>query len=217
MIALYSYWRSSAAYRVRIALNLKGLEYEIRPVSLLRDGGEHRQPAYLDINPQGLVPTLLDGAVSIAQSLAILEYLDETYTDFPLLPSAPNERALARQLANVVCCDIHPLNNLRVLQYLENELSLDKPETDAWYARWIHDGFGAIEKMLAGGDSAFCVGNTPGIADACLVPQAYNARRFGVTLDSYPRIVEIADRCNELPAFIDASPEMQDSADVDRA
>jgi maleylacetoacetate isomerase len=206
MIVLYSYWRSSAAYRVRIALNLKALEHEIREVSLVRDGGEHRQPAYLEMNPQGLVPTLVDGDLTIGQSLAILEYLEETYPERALLPASPAECSRARQLMNIVCCDIHPLNNLRVLQYLDTELNVGPAAKNAWYARWIHAGFDAIEKILVDAGE-FCIGDAPGLADACLVPQVYNARRFDVPLDAYPRIVAITDRCNALQAFIDASPE----------
>ncbi|MGI9343896.1 MAG: maleylacetoacetate isomerase [Gammaproteobacteria bacterium] len=211
-MALYSYWRSSAAYRVRIALNLKGLEHEIRPISLLRDGGEHRKASYLEINPQGMVPTLVDGDLTIGQSIAILEYLEEAYPERPLLPASPADCSRVRQLMNIVCCDIHPLNNLRVLQYLDTELNVDQVAKDAWYGRWIHAGFDAFEKMLVE-SGTYCAGDAPGLADACLVPQVYNARRFGVPLDAYPRIVEIADRCNALQEFIDASPEAHRLAD----
>ena len=213
---LYSYWRSSAAYRVRIALNLKDIEHEIVPVSLLKDGGEHRQPAYLAVNPQGLVPSLVDGETAIGQSGAILEYLEETVPDPALLPRDPVARARVRQIMNIVCCDIHPLNNLRVLMYLRNQLTVDQDAVDAWYAQWVQAGFAAIEALVAGDPSAplYCVGETPTFADVCLIPQVYNARRFNVDLNEFPLIERIVAQCNELEAFQAAQPEAQLDADT---
>ena len=212
---LYSYWRSSAAYRVRIALNLKDIEHEIVPVSLIKDGGEHRQPAYLAVNPQGLVPTLVDDETTIGQSGAILEYLEETVPEPALLPPDAAARARVRQIMNIVCCDIHPLNNLRVLLYLKNELAMAQDAVDAWYAKWIQTGFAAMETLIANGRAApsYCVGETPTLADVCLIPQVYNARRFKVDLTEFPLIQHIVAQCNELNAFQAAQPEAQVDAD----
>ncbi len=205
---LYSYWRSSAAYRLRIALNLKALDYETVSVSLI--DGEHQQPDYLAINPQGLVPFLIDGDVSIGQSMAILEYLDERYTQVPLLPANAQARALARQIANIISCDIHPLCNLRVLKYLQQPLSASDSEKQQWYAHWVSSGFVAIEALLESHKAYdFCVGDTPSFADICLVPQVYNAHRFNISLDRFPRISAIAQHCNEWPAFANAAPDSQ--------
>jgi maleylacetoacetate isomerase len=213
-LKLYGYWRSSAAYRVRIALNLKGLDYEQVPVHLIRDGGEQHRPEYAETNPQRLIPVLRHGQRLIRQSLAIIEYLDELWPDPPVLPSAPRDRARARALALLVACDIHPLNNLRVLQYLEREYSAPLSEREAWIRHWIEDGFGAFEAMLVEDLSRgeFCDGESPGIADCCLIPQVYNARRFGVSLDPYPNIRRIEAACLALPAFDAARPENQPDA-----
>lgn len=207
-ITLYSYWRSSAAYRVRIALNLKGLKHDIVPVSLSPGVSEHRGEAYRRKNPQMLVPFLEDGDLGIAQSMAILEYLEETYPDVPLLPHAEPRRSRVRAFCNMIACDIHPLNNLRVMNYIRDEFGAD-PTAD-WYAHWIREGFAAAEQLVGGG--AFCFGDEPTFADALLVPQVYNAQRFKVPLDGFPRLVAIAERCNELPAFRDAAPERQSDA-----
>ena len=210
-LKLYGYWRSSAAYRVRIALNLKGLDYEQVPVHLVRDGGEQHRPEYGTTNPQRLIPVLQHGQRLIRQSLAIIEYLDELWPDPPVLPASPRDRARARALALLVACDIHPLNNLRVLQYLEREYSAPLSERDAWIRHWIEEGFAAFEALLvedlSRGD--FCEGEFPGIADCCLIPQVYNARRFGVSLDPYPNIRRIEAACLALPAFDAARPENQ--------
>lgn len=213
-LKLHGYWRSSAAYRVRIALNLKGLAYEQVPVHLIRDGGEQHRPEYAATNPQRLVPVLQHGQRMIRQSLAIIEYLDELWPDPPLLPIAPRERARARALALLVACDIHPLNNLRVLQYLEREYNAPLSERDAWIRHWIEDGFAAFEALLVEDLSRgeFCEGESPGIADCCLIPQVYNARRFGVNLDPYPNIRRIDAACLALPAFDAARPEVQPDA-----
>ena len=213
-LKLHGYWRSSAAYRVRIALNLKGLAYEQVPVHLIRDGGEQHRPEYAATNPQRLVPVLQHGQRMIRQSLAIIEYLDELWPDPPVLPIAPRERARARALALLVACDIHPLNNLRVLQYLEREYNAPLSERDAWIRHWIEDGFRAFEALLVEDLSRgeFCEGESPGIADCCLIPQVYNARRFGVNLDPYPNIRRIDAACLALPAFDAARPELQPDA-----
>ena len=210
-LKLYGYWRSSAAYRVRIALNLKGLEYDQEPVHLVRDGGEQHRPEYAATNPQRLIPVLQHGQRMIRQSLAIIEYLDELWPDPPLLPVSPRERARARALALLVACDIHPLNNLRVLQYLEREYNAPLSERETWIKHWIVEGFDAFEALLvedlSRGD--YCEGESPGIADCCLIPQVYNARRFGVSLDPYPNIRRIEAACLALPAFDAARPELQ--------
>ena len=207
-IKLYSYWRSSAAYRVRIALNLKGLEHEIVPVSLAPGVSEHRGDAYRRRNPQMLVPFLEDGELGIAQSMAILEYLEEAYPERPLLPRDEPLRSRTRAFCNMIACDIHPLNNLRVMKYIRDEFGADP--TDDWYAHWIHEGFRAAEQLVGG--NGFCFGDEPALADAFLVPQVYNARRFKVALDDYSKLVAIVDRCNETPAFRSAAPESQSDA-----
>ena len=213
-LTLYSYWRSSAAYRVRIGLNLKGLAYETRPVHLVRDGGEQHADDYRALNPQALVPMLVDGERRITQSLAILEYLDETFPKPALLPADTRGRARVRSLAMLVACDIHPLNNLRVLQYLKRENGLEQPAIDAWMLHWMREGFAAMEAMLADapGTGTFCLGETPTIADCCLVPQLYNARRFALDLSPYPTLVRIEADCLALPAFDAARPESQPDA-----
>ena len=213
-LTLYSYWRSSAAYRVRIGLNLKGLAYETRPVHLVRDGGEQHAEAYRALNPQELVPVLVDGERRITQSLAILEYLDETFPKPALLPADTRGRARVRSLAMLVACDIHPLNNLRVLQYLKRENDLEQTAVDAWMLHWMREGFAAMEAMLADapGTGTFCHGETPTIADCCLVPQLYNARRFALDLSPYPTLVRIEAHCLALPAFDAARPENQPDA-----
>jgi len=213
-LQLYSYWRSSAAYRVRIGLNLKGLAYDTVPVHLLQDGGRQRTPEYREINPQGLVPVLGHGHRRLAQSLAILEYLDEMWPEPALLPTTARERARVRALAMLVACDIHPLNNLRVLQYFEHEWNVPQPERDGWVRHWIVDGLVAAEAMLADHPSTgiFCEGNVPGLADCCIIPQLYNARRFGVDIARFPTLARIEAACLALPAFDMARPERQPDA-----
>ncbi len=210
-IKLYSYWRSSAAYRVRIALNLKGLDHEIVPVSLLPGEAEHRQEEYRVRNPQMLVPFLEDGDFSTGQSLAILEYLEETYPEPALLPVDSQQRAAVRSFCNSICCDIHPLNNLRVMQYLKGELDVSNEQFNDWYVHWIREGFKSAELTSAAfaDKGPFVFGKSMSFADTCLVPQVYNARRFKVSLDDYPRLVAVTDACNELDAFIQAAPEQQ--------
>jgi maleylacetoacetate isomerase len=213
-LRLYSYWRSSAAYRVRIGLNLKGLAYETLPVHLVRDGGEQHQPGYAAVNPQHLVPTLMHGVRVIRQSLAILEYLDEAWPSPRLLPMTARDRARVRGLAQLVASDIHPLNNLRVLRYFEHSWGVPQSERDEWIRHWIAEGFEAMEVLLADDPAtgAFCHGQVPGLADCCLVPQVFNARRFGVDMAAYPTISRIEATCLELPAFIEARPDRQPDA-----
>ena len=208
-IRLYSYWRSSAAYRVRIALNLKGLDYETVPVSLRPGTSEHRQEAYRSRNPQMLVPFLEDGDVATAQSMAILEYLEEAYPETPLLPETPTERAAVRSFCNSICCDVHPLNNLRVLAYLKENFGVSDEQQGAWYAHWIHESFRAAEITASSHGGPFVFGKQATLADACLVPQIYNARRFQVLLDDYPALVAVDAHCNALPEFEAALPERQ--------
>ncbi|MGI9265814.1 MAG: maleylacetoacetate isomerase [Gammaproteobacteria bacterium] len=208
---LYTYWRSTAAYRVRIALNLKGIEYDSLPVHLVRDGGEQRKPGFIELNPQGLVPVLSDGAADISQSLAIIAYLDETHPEPPLLPPTPLERARVRSLATTIACDIHPICNLRVLQYLGGKFNVDDDQRNEWIHHWIRLGFVAIEKRLAT-DSAtgtYCHGEQPGLADICLVPQVYNADRFECDMAPYPTIRRIVQACLDLDGFRGAAPENQ--------
>lgn len=206
---LYDYPRSSAAYRVRIALNLKGLAFEAVPVNLLE--GAQRGEDYRALNPTGLVPSLDTGEGLIGQSLAIIEYLDERFPEPALLPAGALARARARALALQVACDIHPLNNLRVLQYLVDEFGIDEQQKLAWYQHWLKQGLGALEQQLAGENSPFCCGERPGLADLCLVPQLYNARRFGLDLAPYPRLVAIETACLRLEAFAAAHPDNKEA------
>ncbi|MBW6392554.1 maleylacetoacetate isomerase [Billgrantia antri] len=213
MTTLYGYYRSSAAYRVRIALNLKGLAYDQAPVNLVK--GEQRGEENLARNPQGLVPVLeTDGGIQLTQSLAICEYLDERYPEPPLLPADAQGRARVRSLAQLVACEIHPLNNLKVLKYLVHELKLDDEAKLAWYRHWIAEGFAALEARMAGepATGTFCHGDSPTLADLCLVPQVFNAERFECDLSPYPTIRRIAERCRELEAFAKAAPGEQPDA-----
>jgi maleylacetoacetate isomerase len=213
MITLYTYFRSSAAYRVRIAMNLKGVAYEPRFVHLVRDGGQQKRADYLALNPQGLVPALVDGPDVITQSLAIMEYIDETKSGPKLLPGDAIARAKIRAFALAVACDIHPLNNLRVLNYLRGTYSADKTAVEAWISTWITSGLEALEAMLPGGSGPYCFGDTPTLADACLVPQIFGARRFNCDLSRVPRLVAIDKACGELDAFKRAAPENQPDAE----
>lgn len=213
MTTLYGYFRSSAAYRVRIALNLKGLDYDQIPVNLVK--GEQRGDDHLMRNPQGLVPSLvLDDSTVVNQSLAICEYLDEVRPEPALLPVNALERAQVRALAQSVACEIHPLNNLRVLKYLVREMGADEAAKLAWYHHWIAEGFTALEATLSNAPSSgdFCHGDTPTLADICLIPQVYNAERFECDLSAYPTIQRIAANCRSLPAFEKAAPEVQPDA-----
>lgn len=203
---LYSYFRSSAAYRVRIALNLKQLDYDIEPVNLV--SGEQREEPYTDINPQGLVPSLeMDDGRIISQSLAICEWLEAQYPNPALIPAGPFEAARVRAFALSIACDIHPLNNLRVLAYLGNDLRVAPAQKDDWYRHWVGEGFNAIEKTLAG--TPYCFGKEPTLADAFLIPQVFNAERFNIDMSGYPRIAAINSACSENQAFRDAHPDQQ--------
>lgn len=212
---LYSFFRSSAAYRVRIALNLKSLGYEYLAVHLSRGGGEQLHPDFLSVNPQALVPVLEDGAQILSQSLAIIEYLDEIHPSPPLLPKAPAERARVRALSQTIACEIHPLNNLRVLNYLTKVAGVSDDTKNAWYRHWVAEGFKSLEARIAGHPATgnFCHGDAPGIADCCLVPQMANARRFKCDLSQYPTLVAIDRRCQALEAFQRAAPERQPDAE----
>lgn len=212
---LYSYFRSSAAYRVRIGLNLKGLDYAIEPVHLLKDGGQQLSEQYRALNANALVPTLLDDDHALSQSMAIVEYLDETHPEPALLPGTALDRAYVRAVAQSIACEIHPLNNLRVLKYLKHTLGVSEEAKDAWYRHWIEIGFGGLEATLTreGKAGRFCFGDTPTLADLCLVPQVFNAQRFQVDLEPYPTIVRIFDACMELPAFRQAAPKAQPDAE----
>ncbi|QYX66156.1 maleylacetoacetate isomerase [Shewanella putrefaciens] len=213
---LYGYWRSSAAYRVRIALNLKGISAEQLSVHLVRDGGEQHKAAYTALNPLELVPTLtLDDELdmdALSQSLAIIEYLDEIHPQTPLLPASALERAHVRAMALTVACEIHPLNNLRVLQYLTQTLGVDEAAKNTWYHHWVASGFAALEILLKRHSGRYCFGDTVTLADLCLVPQVYNAQRFNVDLTPYPNIMRVWAECNQLEAFADAAPERQADA-----
>lgn len=214
MLQLYSYFRSSAAYRVRIALNLKGLPFEYIPVHLLKDGGQQHAADYQRINPAELVPALVEDGHAITQSLAIMEYLDETHPEPALLPRDALGRARVRALAQSIACEMHPLNNLRVLQYLERDLKLDETAKNTWYRHWVTVGFTALEAMLANNPNTgiFCHGDTPGLADCCLMPQILNARRFDTPLDPFPTILRIETTCLALDAFAKAAPQLQPDA-----
>ncbi|RBP53798.1 maleylacetoacetate isomerase [Arenicella xantha] len=212
---LSSYFRSTAAYRVRIALNLKQVDYDIIPVHLVRNGGEQKSAAYRHKNPEGLVPALeVQGSV-LSQSLAIIEYLEEVYPEPALLPSEPLLRAYVRGLAQAITSDIHPLNNLRVLQYLVKELDVTEQQKLAWYQHWVATGFSGLETRLATSPRTgdYCLGATPGIADLCLVPQVYNAQRFNCDMSDYPTISRINEACLALQAFQQAAPEQQVDAE----
>jgi maleylacetoacetate isomerase len=214
-LVLYDYWRSSASYRVRIALQLKGLPCELRPVHLLRDGGQQHAADYRVINPQQLVPCLLDGERVITQSLAIIEYLDELHPAPALLPADARGRAQVRALAMSLVCDAHPLGNLRVLQRLGSQFGADEAQQLAWSRHWFALALQALEVMLV--DSAatgrYCYGDTPGLADACLVPQCYNALRRQLSLEDYPTVQRIYQECLQLEAFQRAAPERQSGAE----
>jgi len=211
-IRLYSYWRSSAAYRVRLALNIKGLDYETVAVSLVPGKSEHRQDAYRTRNPQMLVPFLEDGDFGIGQSQAILEYLEEAYPEPSLLPGSKEDRAGVRSFCSSICCDVHPLNNLRVLLYLKQEFGVSDAQRDVWYGHWIHESFRAAELTAAEHAGPFVFGDKLTLADTCLIPQIYNARRFNVPLDDYPQLLAVDEHCNALPEFATAVPEKQPDA-----
>jgi maleylacetoacetate isomerase/maleylpyruvate isomerase len=215
MLTLYSYYRSSAAYRVRIALNLKGLDYEIVPVHLARDGGEHLKPAYRAINPSSTVPALrLETGEVLAQSMAIIEYLDEVHPAPPLLPADARGRARVRAIAQMIACDIHPLNNLGVLKVLKHDLGASDEQKDRWYRHWVETGLGKVERVLADAPRGrFCHGDAPTLADCLLVPQVFNARRFNADLSGLSEIPRIVAECEALEAFRRAAPGNQPDAE----
>lgn len=212
---LYTYFRSSAAYRVRIALLLKGIDAEMLPIHLVKNGGMQLQADYRAINPEGLVPTLADEGQNLSQSLSIIEYLDETHPTPALLPNNALDRAWVRSLALAIACDIHPLNNLRVLRYLTGELKVSEDDKNTWYKHWCVEGLQSIEKILANDTRVgqFCYGDTPSLADCCLIPQLYNAQRFKVDLTNMPTLQRIQANCLALPAFALAAPEQQADAE----
>lgn len=211
---LYTFFRSSASYRVRIALNLKGLDYEQVPIHLRRGGGEQLSAAFKAINPQALVPALEDNRRILTQSLAIIEYLDERYPEPPLLPPDPADRALVRSIALIIACEVHPIQNLRVLNHLKNNHKQSEDDVNRWAQHWINLGLSALEQMVASLPKRgnFCFGGTPTLADICLVPQLANARRFGCDLSVYPTLLQIEARCAAVAAFADAAPEKQPDA-----
>ena len=217
-LSLYSYWRSSAAYRVRIALNMKGLPYKLIPVHLVKDGGEHHGEQFRSLNSQGLVPVLVHQGEVITQSMAICEYLDEQFAQYPLLPADPLERARVRSLALQIACDIHPLNNLRVMKYLQKSYA-EAVDTAVWMKHWMSEGFSALEIQLenrfenreSANDSGYITAQ-PGLFECFLIPQVYNAERFGTEMSGFPHIQQIVEKCRALPSFSEAAPENQADA-----
>lgn len=212
---LHNYFRSSSSYRVRIALGLKGIPYEYAAVHLNRNGGEQFQPMFKALNPHSLVPVLDDDSTQVIQSLAILEYLEEKYPQVPLLPAAIDDRAYVRQIAQLIACEIHPINNLRVLKYLTGPMGLAEEKKGEWAKHWISLGLRGLEDELSASQrrGMFCFGDRPTIADCCLVPQLFNAQRFGVALDDYPTLQRIDAECAKIPAFQSAHPSVQPDAE----
>lgn len=212
---LYNYFRSSSSYRVRIALNLKGLEYNYRPIHLNRNGGEQFSREFREMSPDAVVPVLVAGEQRLVQSTAIIEWLEETHPTPALLPASANERAWVRALCLTIACEIHPLNNLRVLKFLTGPMGLSEEQKAQWTRHWCEDGLAAVEAMLAQRkeDGAFCHGNAPGMADIYLVPQVFNAQRFGVDVSKFKRVSRIVERCNQLEAFARAHPAKQMDAE----
>lgn len=211
---LYGYWRSSAAYRVRIALNLKGIEFESIPVHLVKNGGEQHLESYVALNPSHLVPTLVDGSITLNQSMAILDYIEAKDDRYPLYPNDIVQKANVQGIAMDIACEIHPVNNLRVQQYLTNELSVTDNEKLAWSHHWMKLGFQAIESKIATSSGKFCFGDQVTMADIFLVPQVYNANRFSLDMSEFPTIARVVENCNQLPAFDLARPEMQADAQI---
>jgi maleylacetoacetate isomerase len=213
MLTLYDYFRSTASYRVRIALNLKALSYDLIPIHLVNNGGEQLKPEYQMVNPQGLVPSLKDPDLTsvLTQSLAIIEYLDEKYPTPALLPKDLQIRAQVRAFAQVIACEMHPLNNLRVLKYLKHQLSVSEEQKQQWYHHWLSEGFNALEKMLQNSNhqGPYCFGDEITMADVFLIPQVYNADRFEFPMNDFPLIRAIQTQCLQHPAFIQAAPENQ--------
>lgn len=211
-LILYGYWRSSAAYRVRIALNIKQLTYESRAVHLSKDGGEQHHATFHHLNPSELIPVLIDGEFHLNQSLAIIEYLDEIYPEPRLIPARGAERYQVKALALDIAADIHPINNLRILQYLSAELAVSGDQKNTWYRHWIDTGFRGLEEKLSQTAGEFSVGNRLSLVDVCLVPQVYNAERFNLDMSCYPTLQRVAETLRALPAFVKAAPENQPDA-----
>ncbi len=219
MMQLYSYYRSSASYRVRIALNYKGLDYTHHSIHLVKNGGEQHTPEYKALNPQAQVPTFIDGNFLITQSMAIMEYLEEKYPKPRILPKNLEQRAYVRQLAMISVADIHPLNNLKVLNHISGEFGITREQKTVWYHKWVQQGFDAIEKLLDRSPfrtGPYCCGDDVTIADMCLIPQVYNAQRYEMSLAAWPLISAIEQNCLKLKSFIDASPECQPDAPEDQ-
>jgi maleylpyruvate isomerase len=214
MIKLYNYFRSSASYRVRIALNLKGLPYDYVPVHLLKDGGQQLAPSFRALNPDALVPVLDDDGTVLTQSLAIIEYLEETRREPPLLPPNAAQRAYVRSIALAIACEIHPLNNLRVLRYLVKTLGVTEEQKNAWYRHWVEQGLASVEARLTaeGRSGRYALGDAVTLADVFIVPQIFNAQRMECNLDALPTVMRIFDNCMHLPAFVDAQPQTQPDA-----
>lgn len=212
MLTLFGYWRSSAAYRVRIALNYKNITHLQKSVHLVKDGGEQHSDEYVALNPAHLVPTLVDGEFVLNQSLAIIDYLEDKFPENSLYPINVKQKAEVKALAFDIACDVHPLNNLRVLQYLSGELATTDQQKSQWYHYWIHQGFKAFEQRLVKTSGLYCYGDNVTVADLCLIPQIYNALRFKLDMSAYPMINKVADNCAKLPAFIEALPENQPDA-----
>ena len=209
---LYGYWRSSAAYRVRIAMHLKGITFKSIPVHLVKDGGEQHQDDYVALNPNHLVPTLVDGDLTLNQSVAIIDYLDKKYPNVALYPTDIESRAIVQAMALDIACEVHPINNLRIQQYLTNKLSVDDKQKQAWVNDWISSGFTAFEQQLAKHSGKYCFQDSITIADLCLIPQVYNANRFGIDMSRYPNINKVVENCLAHPAFVAALPENQEDA-----
>lgn len=216
MIKLHNYFRSSASYRVRIALNLKGLSYEYLPVHLTKDGGQQLAPSFRALNPESLVPVLDDEGTIVTQSLAIIEYLEETRPEPPLLPRDAAERAYVRSIALAIACEIHPLNNLRVLRYLVKTLGLTEDQKNTWYRHWVEQGLASVEARLVaeGRSRRYVLGDAVTLGDVLIVPQIFNAQRFDCNLDALPTVMQIFDNCMQLPAFVDARPAAQPDANT---
>ena len=206
---LYSFFASSASFRVRIALNLKALDYDTVPIQLRKDGGQNLTPEYVNINPQGLVPTLIDEGSNIPQSIAIIEYLEEKYPDIPVLPEKPEDRAIVRAMALAIACDVHPLNNSGVLRYLRQEMQQSEKAISRWYEHWIQRRFNGLEQMVDNYGGTYCYGDTITLADICLIPQIYNAKKFNCDINDYTKLLKIYDTLILHPAFEAARPESQ--------